>query len=202
MSNSSKRCSLIALAAGLAVAVSALAAQGQSIYGTINFTGGAVLNGPLKTASTYNSYFGSPGPLPEVLGGSQTGAYQFVPAGTQVTIDPFSFEPYNPSSALSIPLWSFSVGATQYSFTATSILFVRQATGFLNVQGSGIASITGYADTAATWSFTDTGSGAGPSFNFGGSMAVAPEPFFTSLVVAVSLAGYVLLGIRRKPRLA
>jgi hypothetical protein len=187
---------------GLAVAVCSLAAQAQPISGTIDFTGGAVLNGSLETATAFTSYFGNGVSLPTVLGGSQTGDYQFVPAGTQVTIDPFSFNPFNPSSVPSIPLWSFSVNSTKYSFAATSLLIVQQSPHFLNVEGAGIASITGFADTPATWSFTDTGSGAGPSFNFGGSMAVVPEPSITPLVMALPLLGCALLGIRRKPRLA
>jgi hypothetical protein len=191
---------LVAGISGLTVSVCSPTAQAQPISGTINFTGGAVLNGSLETATAFTSYFGNGVSLPTVLGGSQTGDYQFVPTGTQVKIDPFSFEPFNPSSDPSIPLWSFSVNATQYSFTATSILVVNQSPHFLNVEGAGIASITGFADTPATWSFTDTGSGAGPSFNFGGSMAVVPEPSITPLVMALPLLGCTLLGIRRKPR--
>jgi hypothetical protein len=186
---------------GLTAAVCSLAAQAQPISGTIDFTGGAVLNGSLETATAFTSYFGNAVSLPAVLGGSQTGDYQFVPTGTQVKVDPFSFDPFNPSSDLSIPLWSFSVNSTEYSFTATSILVVEQSPHFLNVEGAGIASITGFADTAATWSFTDTGSGAGPSFNFGGSMAVVPEPSITPLVMALSLLAGAVLGICCKPRL-
>jgi hypothetical protein len=190
----------LAAVSALTVSVCPLAAHAQPISGTINFTGGAVLNGSLETATTFTSYFGNGVSLPTVLGGSQTGDYQFVPAGTQVVIDPLTFSPYNPSSILSIPLWSFSVNATEYSFTATSILVVNQSSHFLNVEGAGIASITGFADTPATWSFTDTGSGAGPSFNFGGSMAVVPEPAITPLATALPLLGCALLGIWRRPR--
>jgi hypothetical protein len=191
----------IALLLGSLNLGTAIAAHAQPISGTINFTGGAVLNGSLETATTFTSYFGNGVSLPTVLGGSQTGDYQFVPAGTQVMLDPFSFDPFNPSSVVSIPLWSFSVNATKYSFTATSIFVVQQSPHFLNIEGAGIASITGFADTPATWSFTDTGSGAGPSFNFGGSMAVVPEPSITPLATALPLLGCALLGIRRRFRL-
>ena len=191
---------LLATVSGLAAAVCSIAADAQPISGTIDFTGGAVLNGSLETATTFTSYFGNGVSLPTVLGGSQTGDYQFVPVGTQVTMDPFSFNPFNPSSVVSIPLWSFSVNTTKYSFTATSIFLVLQSPHFLNIEGAGIASITGFADTPATWSFTDTGSGAGPSFNFGGSIAVVPEPSITPLVMALPLLGCMLLDIRRKHR--
>ena len=187
---------------GLTVAVCSLAAQAQPISGTINFTGGAVLNGSLETATSFTSYFGNAVSSPTVLGGSQTGDYQFVPTGTQVTIDPFSFNPFNPSSVQSIPLWSFSVNSTEYSFTATSLLIVQQSPHFLNLEGTGVASITGFADTAAIWTFTDAGSGAGPSFSFGGSMAVMPEPSIMPLVMALPLLASALFGIWRKPRLA
>jgi hypothetical protein len=190
---------LLATVSGLAAAVCSIAADAQPISGTIDFTGGAVLNGSLETATTFTSYFGNGVSMPTVLGGSQTGDYQFVPAGTQVMIDPFSL---NPSSVPPIPLWSFSVNSTHYSFTATSILVVNQSANFLNVEGTGVASITGFADTPATWSFTDTGSGAGPSFNFGGSIAVVPEPSITPLIMALPLLGFMLFDIRRKFRLA
>ncbi len=181
----------------LAVVVRSLPAAGAVlISGSIDFAGGAVLNGSLQTATAYDSFFGSSGPLPTVLGGSQTGDYQLVPTGSQVTINPFLFKPYNPSSVLSIPLWSFSVGATDYSFMATSILFVEQFPGFLNVEGEGVASITGFSDTAATWSFTDTGGGSGPSFNFGGSIAAVPEASIMPLVTAVALVGCALLSFK------
>ena len=192
----------IAAISGLAMSVCLLEAQAQPISGTINFTGGAVLNGSLETATAFTSYFGNAVSMPTVLGGSQTGDYQFVPTGTQVKIDPFSFDPLNPSSDLSIPLWSFSVNGTKYSFTATSLLIVQQSPHFLNVEGDGIASITGFADTSATWSFTDTGSGAGPVFNFGGSMAVVPESSLAPLTMALPLLGWVLFGNSRKRRVA
>jgi hypothetical protein len=186
---------------GVAMALGSLPAAGAVlISGTIDFTGGASLNAPLQTATAYDSFFGSSGPLPTVLGGSQTGDYQLVPTGTQVTINPFLFKPYNPLSVLSIPLWSFSVGATEYSFTATSILVVQQLPGFLNIEGEGVASITGFSDTTATWSFTDTGGGSGPSFNFGGSIAAVPEAPMMPLMMMIALAGCVLPGFKRRGR--
>ena len=183
---------------GLIAAVILLpSSRAALITGSIDFTGGAVLNSSLQTATGYGSFYGTPGPSPAVLGGSQTGDYGSVPTGTAVAINPFLFKPYDPSSAVSIPLWSFMVGTTEYSFSATSIPFVQQLPGYLNVQGEGVASITGYSDTAATWSFTDTGFGPGTSFNFGGSMTAIPEASLMPLVTALALAVFALLDSRR-----
>jgi hypothetical protein len=198
MNNPKKRRSLIAPVAGLALAISGLAAQAQPITGTISFVGGADLDGSLTSASNYTGFFqAGGGPSPVVLGGSQTGSYATVANGTQVTFFTFSFLPFTGPQTL----WSFTSGATTYSFTATSLLTDTMHAGFLNLAGDGIAHITGLADTTATWSYTDTGSGAGPAFSFGGSIAVTPEPSTAALVTTLGLLGYGVRFIARRKSL-
>jgi len=168
--------------------ISSAEAQGY-INGTISFDGGAVLNAPLGSATSFLSIFG-PGsdPNPEVLGGSQTGTYAGVAAGTPAVFPPFTFIPAPGSS---FPLWTFISGGQTYSFQADSITFVYQngIAGFLDIAGTGTASITGgaYYDTPGTWSIVDTGQSSSPVFTFGAATQVSgppvPEPSALALLV-------------------
>jgi len=184
-----------AVVAGLAVVFSSSLVQAQPITGSLSFTGGADVNGSLSTATAYTGFFGSGlGGLPVVLGGSQMGSYASVPTGTAVTFYSFSFLPFTAPQAL----WSFSVGPTTYSFTATDLTDLHPGTPVLNLQGDGMLSITGFTSTPATWSYTDIGTGAGPGFNFGASVTATPEPSVTSLMGALVLVvGAVRIASRR-----
>jgi len=152
-------------------------AQGY-ISGDISFTGGADLDAPLGSATKFTTIFG-PGGIgsPQVLGGSQTGTYAAVAAGTQAAFPAFTFIPAPGSS---FPLWSFNFGGQTYSFQADAITFVYQngLAGFLDIAGTGIASITGglYYDTPGTWSIVDTGQSSSPVFTFGAATQVVPPP--------------------------
>jgi len=141
-------------AAGLAgLAIFAFASPlhaAPSITGTIEFVGGANLNGPL---------------------GSGTDA-------------PFSLFTFNPSPGSSFTLWSFSTGGISYSFDATSVVVSAQNANFLDLEGAGVAHVTGYADTQGTWSITLTG--AGPTFTFGEQMTIVPEPSSIALILVAS----------------
>ena len=163
-------------------------AQGY-INGTISFDGGALLDAPLGSATQFISIFG-PGndPLPEVLGGSQTGTYATVLAGTPAIFPAFTFIP----PASNFPLWSFNFGGNTYSFQANSITFVYQngiGNGFLDIAGTGIGSISGgaYYDTPGTWSIVDTGQGSSV-ITFGAATQVTgppvPEPSAFALLAS------------------
>jgi hypothetical protein len=196
-SSSSGRRLFAAVVAGVAVVFSSTQARAAApVTGTISFTGGADLNGSLSTATAYTGFFNSGLiTMPVVLGGSQTGSFASVPTGTQVTFYPFTFLPFTAPRTL----WSFTAGADTYSFTATSLVNVTPLPSYLNLQGSGVVSITGFADTAATWSYTDTGSGAGPGFNFGASITATPEPSTASLMTVLALiGGAVRIAAKRK----
>lgn len=177
-----------AVVAGVVVAFSSTLAQAQPISGSISFTGGADVNGSLSTATAYTGFFDAGSiTMPVVLGSSQTGSYASVPTGTQVTFYPFTFLPFTSPQTL----WSFTTGGETYSFTATSLSDIVHP-GYLNLTGNGFASITGvtsYTETAATWSYTDTGSGAGPAFNFGATITATPEPSAASLMTVLAVAG-------------
>jgi hypothetical protein len=197
---------LFGLLAGAVVLGGSGAARAQTyITGEIQFNGGATLNtGDLSTATAFTSIFGPGGPStqPQVLGGgTQTGDYSGVPDGTAVTFQTFSF----PSSS-SFALWSFTVGSTAYSFEATSVTIAYQDSFFLDIQGTGMASITGgattFTDTPGTWEVTDTGSGGVPVFTFGADTDVqgnpTPEPATSALLLMFLPVAWLAFKARRK----
>jgi len=119
---------------------------------------------------------------------SQTGDYASVATGTMVTFPPFTFVP---SPGSSFPLWSFSYGGINYSFQADPAITIDyQSSRFLDIEGTGTASISGgaYYPTAGTWSIVDTGLGSSPVFTFGADAEVAgppvPEPSVFALLVS------------------
>ena len=157
----------------IGLTVAAFNVSGQQINGQISFTGGAFLNGPLASATAFTNFSGV-----TVQGLSQTGNYSSVPALTPATFSIFTFNP----APLSVnPLWTFTIGPTTYSFTATSISIAFQNPLFLELTGNGTASITGFTDTLGTWAITDTGTG--PQFTFGANVNVVPEPSALALIL-------------------
>ncbi|HEV2207707.1 MAG TPA: PEP-CTERM sorting domain-containing protein [Verrucomicrobiae bacterium] len=158
------------------------------ITGQIQFGGGANLNGSLGTATGFSSFFGPLGTgTPEVAYGS-SGTYASVPVGTGATFSNFSF---SPAPVTPFSLWSFSVGTTEYSFDVTSLTIAAQNASFLDLQGTGVAHVTGLTDTTGNWSITDTGTG--PMFTFG-NLTNVPEPATSGLI----LLGLTALGVRRR----
>jgi hypothetical protein len=165
--------------AGLAIVIFALPVRSApSITGTIEFVGGASLNGPLDTATAFSSIFGPLGTGNPMVRSGATGTYSIVAAGTEAAFSLFSFNPAPPSP---FTLWSFSIGATTFSFDATSVVVSAQNVNFLDLEGTGVAHVTGFADTAGTWSITSTGSG--PVFTFGGQTTIVPEPSTAALLL-------------------
>lgn len=172
----------------------------------ISFVGGASLNGPISTATAFTDIFG-PGGIgsdPMVLAGTQTGDYASVPNGTTAAFQVFTFDPV-PTAPTPLSLWSFSAGATDYSFqidaasmTVTKVSAAGAA--FLVINGTGTAMISGYAPTPAKWSIGSTGAGAVPVLTFGaGGITLVPEPSAVAMLLAlVPMAG--LLVIRKYRR--
>jgi hypothetical protein len=171
---------------------------GATIVGDVEFAGTAVLNGPLATATAFTSFVGV-----EVSDG--TGSYEaptLVSDSTSVTVTAFSFGSgsysMTPVSPVVDPLWTFSVGGTTYSFKLSAMSVSRpvlSSTQFLNISGQGVASITGYDNTVATFAFTSSQSIGSPSVSTTFSLtstainSTVPEPG------ALSLLGVVLLGL-------
>jgi hypothetical protein len=178
-----KLTSLTQVGSGLLLAVALTGnmafASPSPINGSITFNGTANTNsGDLLNATSFTSFAGV------TVVNTDTGSYAGL-TGDAVTFTPFSFNAGSVS-----PLWTFTVSGITYSFVATSINIESQTTSFLNLEGNGVASITGEGSVNGTWSITDTGNGA-PSFSFGAGTTV-PDGGSTALLMSLGLAGVAL----------
>ncbi len=174
----------------ISAALLASAAKATPISGSINFDGVAKTNtGSLATATAFTSISGV------TVVPVETGNYVGT-TGAAATFTPFSF------SAVGVtPLWTFKIGAVTYSFNATGpITIVMQNKNFLNLQGNGWATETGFDPTQGTWSITDTAQGHITTFTFGASSTV-PDSGATALLIALGLAG-VAVGVVAQRKLA
>jgi hypothetical protein len=133
------------------------------VTGSIGFnSAGVTINSPdLATATSFSVT------APEVS--DPTGSYATVPLYTPVEFNGFVFHP--PVASIT-PLWTFDIGATVYSFDATSdSSFFNSDLDEWDIGGSGIAMVTGYAPTEGTWNVNLSQSGA--SFVFDSSEAAS-----------------------------
>ena len=111
------------------------------------------------------------------------GDYSGVTPGTFVDFNDFVFDPLVPNTSL----WTFSFGGSSYSFTMSTISIISQTSSSISLEGTGIASITGFEDTGGDFALTLNQSGQ--AFSFSSSASVVPVP------AAVWLFGSGLLGL-------
>ncbi len=163
--------------------------QAGPIIGSINFDGIDTTNtGMLGNASSLSTITDT-SVYPQELG-----SYALVPSGTPVTFTPFSL-----SAAGVTPLWTFTWGGLTYSFDATSIVVVKQTNAFLDLEGVGIANITGFTSTPGTWTITDTAVGHETTFVFGAATAtnVLPDSGMTAVLMGLGLGAIALFRKQR-----
>jgi len=177
---------LVGLLASLASAGPALAA---TILGQVSFTGTATFNGPLSTATAVTEFT-------NVRVEAGTGDYavpSLVPLNTSVTIASLIFDPLPAPVA---PLWSFTVGGTEYTFDLTTMAMARMTMGanhFLSLSGTGIARATGFEDTIGdfTLSAQQAVNASGTTVTFSAEAVVpsatVPEPGVVGLAAAALL---------------
>ncbi len=172
---------------GAASLLAAVTASAVPISGSISFNGTAVFNStPISGATKFNALNNA-----YVAPFQQQGDYSVVANFQAVTFTPFTFSP--PAASI-LPLWTFTVGATVYSFDATSVSSSFDAVhNTWNIGGNGIAKITGKDDTTGTWNLS--AGAAGASFFFG-SAATVPDGGTTVMLLGAALSGLGL--IRRK----
>jgi hypothetical protein len=120
----------------------AVEAAPSYIGGTISFKGGASLDAPMGSATAITSFSNI------TVVADTNGIYGPLENSQAASWAPFTFAP--PGTPVS-PLWSCTSNGIAYSFNATSMSVVFSGTNFLDIQGTGIAHITGYADTPGTW---------------------------------------------------
>jgi len=148
----------------LAIASLTPAVQANQIAGSIGFgsLGVSITGTDLATASSFT--------LSDPFITTETGVYSGAPILTPITFNGFQF---NPPVAAVTPLWTFNVGAINYSFDATSVTSYYDATlRQWDIGGSGIAMVTGYSATPGTWNVNLSQSGA--SIVFDSSAAANP----------------------------
>ena len=139
-------------------------AQATEITGSIGFNalGVSIVGSDLADATSFT--------VTSPFISEDTGTYSGVPLITTVTFNGFQFNP--PVSSVT-PLWTFNVGAVNYSFDATSVSSYYDATlRQWDIGGSGIALATGYSATPGTWNVNLSQSGA--SIVFDSTSAGAP----------------------------
>ena len=113
-----------------------------SIEGSISFVGVPALNGPVSNATAVVSFPNA------IIASGAPGSY----AGLgQIAVNWSSFS-FSPAVVPVVPLWRFITNGLTYSFDATSAQVDFQNTNFIDIFGSGIAHLTGYANTPGTWS--------------------------------------------------
>jgi hypothetical protein len=164
--------------------------QAVPITGAIEFFGSSTASGPSGPPDTI--HFVDPW---HSL--AATGSYAVVLTGTNTTFNDFTFIGDGVAATLigtDSPLWTFTIGATAYSFDLLALTDGHVDAGSMTFTGSGIAHITGFDDTPVSFALE----GAGTGFNFTlSSSATAAVPEGSTTVVMLAL-GLVLVGMVRR----
>lgn len=163
-------------------------ANAAFIQGEIEFTGLAVLDGPLDTATQVTSW---PGVRVENATDDfddyVTSEYESFGNGDAVVIN----APWTFTSGLT-PFWS--VGG--FTFDLDNSMIATQNSTFLNVKGSGTVTGNGFDATYGDWSFTIASTSNTGRFSFASSTSAVPDGGTTMALLGFSLLG--LHGVRRK----
>jgi hypothetical protein len=174
---------LVILAGGLLLCQQT---QADPVTGAIEFFGSASASGPSGPPDTI--HFTNPW---HTL--AATGSYAVVLTGTDTTFNDFTFTGDGSAATLTLPdmpVWTFTVGPTTYSFDLLALTNGHVDEGSMAFTGTGIAHITGFDATPA--SFALQGAGTGFDFTLSSSTtATIPEGSTTVLLVL----GLVLVGI-------
>jgi hypothetical protein len=161
--------------------------QAAPITGAIEFFGSASASGPSGTGQTDISFINPWHSL------ATTGSYNGVLTGTDTTFNNFSFTGDGTAATLignDSPIWTFNFGGSTYSFDLLALTNGHVEAGSMAFTGIGIAHITGFNDTPA--SFALQGAGSGFDFTLSSSTtATIPEGSTTVLLVL----GLLLVGI-------
>jgi hypothetical protein len=176
------------------------AANATQINGTVGFT---------SAANTTGGTF-----VPDGSGGGTvifnnplhvnfgTDDYSTVPVGTAATFSNITFDSAGHLvGGGNIPEWTFTVGATAYSFDLLSLQSASFHSGNPNalaLMGQGTAHITGFDDTFATFALQGTGKGFTFTILQASNTAVPNVPEGGSGLALLGLGLIAVEGLRRK----
>jgi hypothetical protein len=156
MKTTPNSCVCLAVAALIGVILNQrVEAAPQYINGSISFQGNASLNGSTSSATAINSYTNI-----NVLMATN-GDFAPLESSHAAIWTPFTF---NPPEIPVVPLWTCTSNGITYSFDASSMAVVFTSGNFVAIQGTGIAHVTGYADTPGVWTISVQAIGASVSF--------------------------------------
>jgi VPDSG-CTERM motif len=174
------------------------AAQATQISGTIGFTsapnssGGSIVdNGGGSFTLNFNN------PLHVNFG---TDDYSGVPVPTDVNFASITFTNGGGLTSSNSPEWTFTVGATTYSFDLLSLstaTFVGGKVSGINLMGDGVAHISGLEDTEAIFALEATGTHLTFAILQPSNTAV-PAPDGGSALALLGIGLVAVEGLRRK----
>jgi hypothetical protein len=183
----------IVVASGLAVS-----AQATQINGTVGFTSAPNLSGGTLVNNGSGSFtLNFNNPLHVNFG---TDDYMTVPIPTDVTFTPITFKNGGGLTSTNTPLWTFTVGATTYSFDLLSLstaTFHNGNPSALTLMGDGMAHITGFEDTKAIFALEATGNHLTFAILQPSNTAV-PTPDAGSALALLGIGLIAIEGLRRK----
>lgn len=172
-------------------------AQAAPISGAIEFFGRATASGPSGGTPVTVSFNNDPAnPWISI---AATGSYTAILTGSVFTFNDFTFIGDGTAATLTgpdMPIWTRTAGGVTYSFDLLALTNGHVQAGAMAFTGTGIAHITGFDDTPASFALQ----GAGNDFNFilsSSSTGTIPEGS-TAVLLAIGLMLVGIVTLRQK----